>query len=225
MIRTSLPPRPGRLPARLPCVGTEAGFTLLEIIVAIVVLAMIMTTAFGALRLGDRSWEAGMRRAGESEQLRSTGDLLRRQFNQITPMVWNTDNEPRIAFNGDRTRVQFIAPAPQHHGATGLFEFTLSAENGADGVHLVLNYTLFNPDHTSLGPPDSGRRVLLAESLKSVELEYYGSRKTDEAPAWHMQWDAGQTMYPELVRLRVERESGALQWPELLLSLRTGQAQ
>jgi general secretion pathway protein J len=223
-MRTSLP-RPAHTPARLSCRKAEAGFTLLEIIVAVVILAMIMTTAFGALRLGDRSWEAGIKRASESEQLRTTGNLLRRQFNQILPMVWTVENEPRIAFNGDRRQVQFIAPAPQHHGATGLFEFTLSAEGEADDIRLILNYTLFNPDHTSLGPADGGRRVLLAERLKSVELEYFGSRKADETPAWYAEWNTEQATYPEMVRLRVERESGALQWPELLLSLRAEQSQ
>lgn len=223
-MKTSLH-RPVRTPAKLSCRRAEAGFTLLEIIVAVVILAMIMTTAFGALRLGDRSWEAGIKRANESEQLRTTGNLLQRQFNQIVPMVWTVDNEPRIAFNGDRRQVQFIAPAPQHHGATGLFEFTLSAEGVEDDVRLVLNYTLFNPDHTSLGPSDGGRRVQLAERLKSVELEYFGSTKADEAPAWHAEWNTEQATYPEMVRLRVERESGALQWPELLLSLRAEQSQ
>jgi general secretion pathway protein J len=223
-MKTSLP-HPVRTPAKLSCRRAEAGFTLLEIIVAVVILAMIMTTAFGALRLGDRSWEAGIKRANESEQLRTTGNLLQRQFNQIVPMVWTVDNEPRIAFNGDRRQVQFIAPAPQHHGATGLFEFTLSAEGVEDDVRLVLNYTLFNPDHTSLGPSDGGRRVQLAERLKSVELEYFGSTKADEAPAWHAEWNTEQASYPEMVRLRVERESGALQWPELLLSLRAEQSQ
>ena len=218
-------PSPGRLPAPSPRGRTDAGFTLIEVIVAMVVLAMIMTTAFGALRLGDRSWEAGMQRAGESEQLRTTVTLLRRQLNQILPMVWSVDNERRIAFNGDRTRVQFIAPAPQHHGATGLFEFTLSAEPHEDDTRLGLNYTLFNPDHTSLGPPASGRRVLLAERLKSVELDYFGVTKGEEAPAWHAHWDSGAQTYPKLIRLRVEREGGLPQWPELLLSLHTGEAQ
>ena len=223
MISPALRPDP---PPVLSCRRrAEAGFTLLEIIVAMVVLAMIMTTAFSTLRLGDRSWEAGIKRAGESEQLRTTVDLLQRQFRQILPMVWADDNERRIAFNGDRKRVQFIAPAPQHHGATGLFEFTLSGEAHGDGIRLVLNYTLFNPDNTRLGPPDGGRRVLLAERLKSVELGYYGSRKKDEAPAWHRQWNPEEVRYPELVRLRVERDSGMLQWPELMLSVHTGALQ
>ena len=219
------PPRPVLLSAPAPRGRTDAGFTLIEVMVAMVVLTMIMTTAFGALRLGDRSWEAGMQRAGESEQLRTTVTLLRRQLNQILPMVWSVDSERRIAFNGDRTRVQFIAPAPQHHGATGLFEFTLSAETHGDDTRLILNYALFNPDHTRLGAPDSGRKVLLAERLTSVELDYFGVMEGDDTPAWHAKWDTGAQMYPELVRLRVARERGLPQWPELLLPLRTGEAQ
>ena len=123
-------PSPGRLPAPSPRGRTDAGFTLIEVIVAMVVLAMIMTTAFGALRLGDRSWEAGMQRAGESEQLRTTVTLLRRQLNQILPMVWSVDNERRIAFNGDRTRVQFIAPAPQHHAYSLFLSISISSIPG-----------------------------------------------------------------------------------------------
>lgn len=215
---------PVRQPLRTPGRSAEAGFTLLEIIVAMLVLAMIMTTAFGALRLSDRSWEAGIKRAGEAEQLRTTADLLRRQFNQLLPLHWIVDTERRIAFKGDRTRVQFIAPAPQHHGATGLFEFTFSAEADEDDIRLILNYTLHDPDQTQLGPPDSGRRVRLVERLKSVELEYYGTSTGDESPAWHPQWSSEEESYPELVRLRMERESGMPQWPELILSLRTGQA-
>lgn len=219
------PPCPVLLSAPSPRGRTDAGFTLIEVMVAMLVLTMIMTTAFGALRLGDRSWEAGMQRAGESEQLRTTVTLLRRQLNQILPMVWSVDSERRIAFNGDRTRVQFIAPAPQQHGATGLFEFTLSAETHEDDTRLVLNYTLFNPDHTGLAPSDNGRKVLLAERLKSVELDYYGVMEGNDEPAWHAHWNSETQLYPELVRLRVTRESGLPQWPELLLPLRTGDAQ
>ena len=62
------------------------GFTLLEIMVAMVVLSLIVTTAFGALRLGERSWEAGLARSGETETLRSVAGVLQRQFNQTLPL-------------------------------------------------------------------------------------------------------------------------------------------
>ena len=49
---------------------SKSGFTLLEVMVAMVVLTLIMTSAFGALRLGERSWEAGLARATESSRRR-----------------------------------------------------------------------------------------------------------------------------------------------------------
>ena len=64
------------------------GFTLLEVLVAVVIMAVIMTTAFGALRLGGRSWEAGVSRASDNERFRAVADLLRRQVHQVIPMSW-----------------------------------------------------------------------------------------------------------------------------------------
>jgi prepilin-type N-terminal cleavage/methylation domain-containing protein len=137
----------------------EAGFTLLEIMVVMVLLAMIVTTAFGALRLGERSWEAGLARASETETLRTVAGLLQRQFNQILPLTWTGDSQTYLAFSGTREQVRFIAPAPQHQGATGLFEFTLVVEPRASGARLVLYYRLHDPDSTGFQPEHSQWRV------------------------------------------------------------------
>ena len=89
------------------------GFTLLEVLVAVVIMAVIMTTAFGALRLGGRSWEAGVTRASDNESFRAVADLLRRQVSQVIEMRWPDDRENLIAFEGTSGQLRFVAPAPQ----------------------------------------------------------------------------------------------------------------
>jgi general secretion pathway protein J len=201
----------------------ETGFTLLEIMVALVVLSMIVTTAFGALRMGERSWEAGLARSNETETLRTVAGVLQRQFNQVLPLTWTEDAETTIAFKGDREQVRFIAPAPQHHGSTGLFEYTLVLEPLADSAQLVLYYLLHDPDSTGFQAGGSDRqRVLLVEELKTASFSYYGSPVAGDPPLWHSQWNNDAETFPQLVRVRLATNEGQRPWPELVLALHTG---
>ena len=217
---------PGRSVSPLAARHSDAGFTLLEIMVAMVVLTMIVTTAFGALRLGERSWEVGLARASETETLRSVAGLLQRQFNQILPLTWTEDSQTYLAFSGAREQVRFIAPAPQHEGATGLFEFTLVVEPFKSNARLVLYYRLHNPDSIGFQPNRSDRqRVLLVDELKTATFAYYGSPVAKDPPQWHSQWSIDAEAFPLLVHARLVANTGQRQWPELFLALHTGLAQ
>lgn len=200
----------------------EAGFTLLEIMVVMVILAMIVTAAFGALRLGERSWEAGLSRADKTETMRTVSGLLQRQISQVLPLTWTEDSQTYLAFSGTRERMRFIAPAPQHEGDTGLFEFTLASEPHENGFRLVLYYRLVDPDKKGF-QPDSGdrQRVMLVDELKTATFSYYGSPLTGDPPHWHSQWETDAETFPRLVRVRLDMHTDRRQWPELLLALHT----
>ena len=143
---------------RLP---THAGgFTLLEVLVAVTVMGLILTAAFGALRLGSRSWEAGIARAAETEERRSVAGFLQRQFAQALPLTWPEDNKDTpLAFDGSARQVRFIAPSPQQQASAGLFEFALTAERPEAGAaaRLVLSYAPFSPSATPV--PGTGERA------------------------------------------------------------------
>jgi len=216
---------PGRAAPTHTARYSEAGFTLLEIMVAMVVLTLIVTTAFGALRMGERSWEAGLARSGETETLRTVAGVLQRQFKQVLPLSWTEDAKKTIAFNGDLEQLRFIAPAPQHHGATGLFEYTLVAEADDSSTRLVLYYRLHDPDVNGFQPEGGDReKVLLVDELKMASFAYYGSPVAVEPPQWHSQWNADAETFPQLVHARLVAHEGQRQWPELFLALYTDMA-
>ena len=212
-----------------------AGFTLLEIMVAMVVLSLIVTTAFGALRVSEPSiMRQGKRRivveldkptrSGETETLRSVAGVLQRQFNQTLPLVWTEDKEKTIAFRGNSEQIRFIAPAPLHHGSTGLFEFDLVAETDDSGGRLVLYFQLHDPDSNGFMPDLADRqRVLLVDDLRSAEFRYYGAPVADDPPRWHRFWSSEAEAFPQLVQARFESGSGP--WPDLVFALPTELAQ
>lgn len=204
---------------------TQTGFTLLEIMVALVVMTLILTSAFGALRLGQRSWEAGVERANATEDLRMISGLLRREFHQILPLTWLIEGENRIAFSGDSRQVRFIAPAPQRRGAGGLFEFSLTAEPREASTRLILSYRLFDPGVPGFSQDQTFRQVILADGLKEVSLRYYGQPDKKRPPAWHERWDTGAERFPRLVHLQVSPGKTQAPWPDLYLALAAGWTQ
>ena len=212
------------------------GFTLLEVLVAVVIMAVIMTTAFGALRLGGRSWEAGVSRASDNERFRAVADLLRRQVHQVIPMSWPEDKKKRIAFEGAPNRLRFVAPAPKQHRQAGLFEYGMFARQQGPDTDLMLSFIPFNPDAETFQRPARDQQVLLVEGLQRVSFEYFGSPGNDAAkgrgrgramrnvqpPRWHRRWAADATRYPQLLRVRLEVNEGQQPWPELYLALPAG---
>jgi general secretion pathway protein J len=207
----------------------HSGFTLLEVLVAVVIMAVIMTTAFGALRLGGRSWEAGVTRATDNERFRSVANLMRRQVSQIIPMTWTDGTNKRIAFDGASEQLRFVSPAPQQYRQAGLFEYGLSAQRDGPDTNLILSFIPFNPDSEAFQTPASDQQLLLVAGLQRVSFDYFGSpgdagvrgrtRTSTQPPSWQPRWAADATRYPDLIRVRLEVNEGQQAWPELYLAL------
>ena len=210
----------------LPASRHDRGFTLLEVMVAIVLLSIIMTTAYGALRLGARSWEAGVTRAVATGDYRTAVEIVQRQASQALAITWPDDATRPIAFTGEQDRCRFIAPAPQQYRQAGLFEYTLAVSASDTGKQLLLSYMPYRPGGSDFRNPDPEQQLILADGLMAVSIDYFGAEpvtgaRTANAPAaWHRQWPAQAQQLPELVRIRVEAKPAGQQWPELIIPMR-----
>ncbi len=65
--------------------GRQAGFTLLEMLVALVVLGFLMIGLTQGVRAGLALWDAQTRRVGETAELDATARTLRRLLSGIAP--------------------------------------------------------------------------------------------------------------------------------------------
>jgi len=202
--------------------GRHRGFTLLEAMVAVAVLSLIVLSAFGALRLGARSWEAGLERTGATEHLRLLQDNVRRQLSQAIALRLDPADPRRIGFEGSREGMRFVAPAPQQSAGAGLYDFELRAERTEHGVRLVLYYQAHDPEAEGFEDSDQRREVVLADGLKEVTLDYFGALKQTDSPDWHDTWQDDAEQLPALVRVQAEAEDAARPWPELVVAIAEG---
>ncbi len=199
-----------------------SGFTLLELIVVISILTLIMTASFGALRLGNRSFEAGVSRASQTEQVRATADLLRRQFAQLVPIVQEVDDELISSFIGDDEQIRFIAPAPQSGQAAGLFVYRITARLINDLKQLELSYAPYNPGRESFDYESVGQRRILIAPLADIRFAYYGATDPDNDAEWHSGWNAEDDAFPRIVRILLTPADDASSWPDLSFIIRAG---
>jgi prepilin-type N-terminal cleavage/methylation domain-containing protein len=195
----------------------QSGFTLLELLVAIMILTMIMTAAMGAVRVASRSFEAGIQRSDENARIRVVADILRRQFRQLLPVTWNENRRDFIAFKGDRDRVQFVAPAPDSSTGPGYLIYQISNVPSQEQNPLVLEFAAFDPGSDGFDMPANSGREVLANDIQ-VSFDYFGALDELDSPDWHENWLPGSARLPTVVRMHLA--SSGQQWPELLFRVR-----
>ena len=195
-----------------------AGFTLLELMVALTLLGLIASVAFGALRVGSRSWEAGLKKAGETAEARAIPAFLRRQIGQSLPLVWEDAGDKRLAFSAGREQIRFIAPAPQRDQSVGLYEYLLLKVTQMSESRLVLHYEPYQPGETDFRVSEQSPSLVLVEGLQELSFGFYGAGKLSEDAKWRDDWGQDAEYLPKLVRIGFKTE-GRNQWPELLIAL------
>ena len=201
----------------------QTGFTLLELLIAIVIVSLIMTTAFGAIRIGSRSWEAGQQRTDAIEEMRSYAEFLRRQVGQTVIASWEDGDGKRIAFSGQQQALRFVAPAPSAADSIGLLTYALMIDNDANGSRLRIEYAPYDPGALAFDESRGRNMIEPAATFASVRFDYFGATEKDSAESWRPEWPAAAALYPEIVRITFDSNDGDPVWPDLVLPLRSRQ--
>ncbi|MBU1211980.1 MAG: prepilin-type N-terminal cleavage/methylation domain-containing protein [Alphaproteobacteria bacterium] len=178
----------------------DAGFTLLELLVSIVLIALMLALMPGAMRLARQAWQ-GDERLQIVHQEDAGMDFMQSRLEVAQPL-FNRANEGRraLAFSGTGERVVFVAPMPQSAPLSGLYQFDAFVElNGGKTQNLVIAYRHFSGEADAAGPFE--RKVLL-RNLSGFSLRYLPpSLNDEEAPSWRSDW-LEQDSLPSLIELK-----------------------
>lgn len=198
----------------------RAGFTLLELLIAITLLGLLMAALFAGLQLGARAWERGEERLDQSARLQVVQGFLRDRLTQSYPLdvVEDGSRRRRLMFEGTSGALRFVTLMPEHLG-TGFAEFAVTIGDQADARHLIVRWRPFEVSGpvpaTADGEPQV--KVLLAQ-IEDLQLSYYGAPSRELPAAWYEQWLEAGNM-PELVRIRVSFAPGDRRhWPDLIVA-------
>ena len=107
-----------------------AGFTLLEMILALVIFGMIAAVVYSAFYFGHRAVASGERAADENQRMRLVEELIGRQVRSTVYYFARHDEDPIPYFLGASDAMSFVTSAPQSRGGTGLAVVTYKIEDG-----------------------------------------------------------------------------------------------
>ncbi|HYN38146.1 MAG TPA: type II secretion system protein, partial [Rhodospirillales bacterium] len=165
----------------------DAGFTLLELLVAMTVLGVLTALLASGLNFGTRVWERERTQLDAASELQLVQDVLRRMIAQAIPLPPPTDGNagaPESSFVGTDTSVRFLGPPPAQSLAGGIYAYRLQTSPHDGGVRLELEWRLLPPKMTKARPrvsnaaPEeadrllSDQQVILLDHLSSAEFSF-----------------------------------------------------
>lgn len=178
------------------------GFTLLEIMVAMLLLAVIMTTSVSMLFVNLKGWEDLTEHSDQILKEHLVEKRVASMIQHMAPLVWRDQKQRVLALSGESQRLQFVSRAPRQHSSGGLFEYLLVQEAAEEGgISLVLYFAPFDPNATQLTLPGMAARRVLIDGLQGLAFSYFGGKQARDEMTWHNDWGAVSMNYPDLIRL------------------------
>ena len=181
------------------------GFTLLELLLAMSVLALVAAICYGAFHLGIRAVERGEVAVVSAQRLRVATDVLIRQIKSIVPYRAHNreEDESYPFFYGHGTSMIFVT-GNGLHGGGGLVRVCYYVAGEPPQLRMQES-EFFSPN--SLGRVDgcepNARDSTLLDDFKSLHFEYMMSDGVDTE--WRAEWNGHEEdAIPSAVRVLVD---------------------
>lgn len=195
----------------------RSGFTLVEVLIAMTLFSMIMLMMFTALNTTSRNWYLTEAKTEKNDERRLIQGFIRKQFEQLVPMLQLSQSDNRVLFQGESNTVTYTSYLPSHHAGAGIYLLNLSVDDNK----LVLQHqdisAKINLDK-KITLTDKNSRVLL-EDIDSIEFEYFGREDNDDTPSWHDRWEINNRL-PELIKINIADTDYNI-WAEMIIPIHT----
>lgn len=197
----------------------DGGFTLIELTVALVLLALMASVLYGALSLAGTSWDRGEAKVQQTAEMRLTEDFLRATLASQHPLRFQKVLEKPLYFVGVNDSLSYAVALSGRAGA-GTYYFKVAVTPNGESSRLTLARVI--PDYAATQLPDLGNDFsVLADGIAEVRFGYFGrdpGAVDAVAPTWRDRWDDPQRL-PDLIRVDVKPIQGA-PWPTLIVEPR-----
>lgn len=179
----------------------EAGFTLLEIIVAVTLIAMMAVALWSVLRISINAWKRGTEFIDANQRSRSILDMVKKQMASIYGLMAPVDlQNPGVypIFAGAEESVQFISLNSlrfmDNPGLTLVsYDVARDREGNYSLVEREAQYLGMDPMRESLFDRREETVVTIFRGLTSFSFEYFDPGTVDRPARWVKSWDARDT--------------------------------
>lgn len=195
------------------------GFTLIEVLLAMVLLVAGLTLAFATLSAATKTATRGEVLAQRSERERAVEGFLRKRIAATRPIPFAFDQSTAVPqrFTGEPDRLRFVADLPDYLGQGGPYLHDFAIENDGDQTRMVLSLSMVLAGETIKEsrerPPE-----LLVDGLKSARFRYRAiDPQRGQLGEWQERWQTPDQL-PLFVEVTLTDRDGR-DWPPLIVSL------
>lgn len=203
----------------------QRGMTLIEVLVALTLMALLSVGMFATFSSGQRTYMQVVRIESTAIEVVSTHRLLRRIIESSYPFV--TDSIPvRFGLEGTVEDLNITAAAPGSSGL-GFYRYHVFLQQRQDGLKdLAIEYGIDRDGlmlTNQVGKAVGMYREILLAGVKSMDIKYLSEPKTVNGnptqlaseEIWISRWQ--QSRLPMLVQMVVHFPAGdARHWPVLV---------
>lgn len=190
----------------------QGGFTLVELLLALGIVAFIMTMVYAGLQTALRAADSGEAQIDRTSKIRVTHEFLRHQLSRVLPLSYQQDTARNIAmvFEGSRNKLRYVGPMPGYLGRGGPYVQELELAGG----QLLFRHWLLN----GFDPDKIDRRekpLLLLEGIASGEFAFRTVERDGKVGRWNSKWEETHAT-PVMIRLKLAfKPEIRLFWPDL----------
>jgi general secretion pathway protein J len=178
----------------------SAGFTLMEVVVAITLMSLIMVTLAMGLRLSANAWHRGEQKLEEHARVLAGTDVVAQQISaaavRIVTDIRGADKIPvrvvafsgsaselrfstRRSWRGDRSRAQYMADYRVTNDAQGKQQFVVSEWGLTDDASVLSGLQAAAPE----------RAEPIGDPADRIELAYFQPATATQPEQWVRRWE------------------------------------
>jgi len=164
-----------------------AGFTLIEVVLALTIFALMGAILYGAFALGQSAVGKSQTIANQNQKRRSVEDLLGSYIHSAFPYR-DSPQEAGPFFEGETNTVTFVSAYSHSMGGRGMAEIQISSDEDATGrVRLRLEETTPVRLSTDNGAVGQTQALTLEENVRQFRIDYLNPQSEDDS--WEERWD------------------------------------
>jgi general secretion pathway protein J len=192
-----------------------AGFTLLEVLIALSIVGVLLAIAFGGLRMAIGAWSRGEDRAELQQHARGVTQVVGRAVGAAYPYraSMSEGTEKKLLFRGEEHRLEMVTQAPAFPSTVSP-AFTALVIALEDGGLVIRQRVLPNHD-----PFTEATVVLRDSTIRGLDFKYLVGDG-----AWEDTWDLdSQQKLPAAIKIQFAVAHGGtlVPLPPITVSVRT----
>jgi general secretion pathway protein J len=197
------------------------GFTLIEVMLAILLLAVLLAAAYGGIRSAVKAMHVGEAVIDRTNRLRVAQEFIRHQVSRTLPLPFGQEESTgaNFLFQGESDLMRFVAPMPGYLSRGGSYVQTIELVSSRNGKQLLFGHSMLNGFDLNRKRLDDAEPVILMDQIESGRFQYRKLDAEGKLEDWSDDWD-DPSITPVMVRIQIKMRPEALVgWPDMEIPL------